>query len=150
MSLQVWLKIHILKFLLEDLWWTFWKKLWTQLGLNWWTFRFLFLYYIQQKFYFLIKRPCGKKNTKVRITQKNRKRTRKLIPKNEEISGQKAHTNTQKLNWNVSTITDVFLNQKRVNVCEHMVKMAPSESCVHIHLLSSDRETHLWSSKCFN
>ena len=36
--------------------------------------------------------------------------------KNEQISGQKAHTNTQKLNWNVSTITDVFLNQKRVNI----------------------------------
>ena len=36
----------------------------------------------------------------------------------------KAHLNTQKFNWNVSTITDVFLDQKRVNVCEHTVKMA--------------------------
>ena len=42
-----------------------------------------------------------------------------------EISRWKAHTNTWKLNWNVSMITDVFLDQKRVNVCEHMVKPAP-------------------------
>ena len=45
--------------------------------------------------------------------------------KNEEISGWKAHINTRKLNWNISTITDVFLDQKRVNVCEHMIKTAP-------------------------
>ena len=31
--------------------------------------------------------------------------------KNEEISGQKAHTNTRKPNCNISTITDVFLDQ---------------------------------------
>ena len=29
---------------------------------------------------------------------------------------------------NISMITDVFLNQKRVNVCEQMVKMAPRKS----------------------
>ena len=28
--------------------------------------------------------------------------------------------------------------------------MMPSLPCVHIHLLSSDRERHLWSSKCFH
>jgi hypothetical protein len=33
------------------------------------------------------------------------------------------HTNTLKLICNISTITNVFLNQKRVNVCEYMVKM---------------------------
>jgi hypothetical protein len=32
---------------------------------------------------------------------------------------------THKLLWYVLTITDVFLNQKRVNVCEHMVKTMP-------------------------
>ena len=47
-------------------------------------------------------------------------------------------------------ITDVFLNQKRVNICECMVKMVPHDPCIHIHLLSSDWERHLWSSKCFN
>jgi len=40
----------------------------------------------------------------------------KLLLKNEEISGQKAHTNTWKLNRNISTITDLVLNQKRVYV----------------------------------
>ena len=39
------------------------------------------------------------------------------------ISGGKAHVNTRKLNQNISTVTDVFLNQKRVNVCEHTIKM---------------------------
>ena len=48
---------------------------------------------------------------------KNRKRKGKLLPKNEEISGRKAHTNTWKLNWNILMFTDVFLDQKRVNVC---------------------------------
>ena len=35
---------------------------------------------------------------------------------------------TWKINQNVSTITDVFVNWKRVNVCEHTVKMASCES----------------------
>ena len=62
------------------------------------------------------------------INAKNRKRKGKLVLKNEEISERKAHTNTWKLNWNILTITDVFLDEKRVNVCENMVKMAPHES----------------------
>ena len=41
-----------------------------------------------------------------------------------EISGWKAQINKPKLNWYVSTITDVFLIQKRVNVGEHTIKMA--------------------------
>ena len=52
------------------------------------------------------------------------KRKGKLLPKSEEISIGKAYTNTQKLIQYISTITDVFLNQKRINVCEHMEKMA--------------------------
>ena len=52
----------------------------------------------------------------------------KVLPRIEEISGGKAHTNTWKLNQNISKVTDVFLNQKRVNVCEHMAKMASLES----------------------
>ena len=35
---------------------------------------------------------------------------------NEEISGWKAHINKRKGNWYISMITDVILNQKRVNV----------------------------------
>ena len=38
-------------------------------------------------------------------------------------------------------------DQKRVNVCEHK---APSLPHVYIHLLSSDQERHLWSSKYFD
>ena len=48
--------------------------------------------------------------------------------KNKEISRRETHRNTWKLNCNVSTITDVFLDQNRVNVCEHTVKMEPCES----------------------
>ena len=48
----------------------------------------------------------------------------KLLPKIEEISRGKAHTNTCKLIQNILMITDVFFNQKRVNVCDHMVKIA--------------------------
>ena len=73
---------------------------------------------------------------------KNGKRKGKLILKNEEISEGKAHTNIRKLR-DILTITDVFLDQKTVNVFERMVKMALSLLCVHIHLLSSDRERHL-------
>ena len=54
----------------------------------------------------------------------------------------KVHTNTRNLIY-ISAITDAFLDQKRVNVCEHVVMMA----CIHIHLLSSDRERHLWPLK---
>ena len=47
-----------------------------------------------------------------------------------------------KLIQNISTVTDVFLNQKTVNVCEHTTKIASLEtpylSCVHIHSLPSD------------
>ena len=48
---------------------------------------------------------------------KNGKRKRKLLPKN----GGKARSNTWKLILYISLITYVFLNQKKVNVCEHMV-----------------------------
>ena len=53
------------------------------------------------------------------ITQKIEKRCiekgkeMENLPKKEDMSGGKVHTNTQKLNWDVSVITDVFLNQER-------------------------------------
>ena len=31
------------------------------------------------------------------------------------------------LNYYVPTLTEVFLNQKRINVCKHTVNMAPSD-----------------------
>ena len=52
----------------------------------------------------------------------------KLPPKIEEISNGKAHTNTQKIIHNISMVTDVFLNQKRVNICDHTTKIASLQS----------------------
>ena len=66
----------------------------------------------------------------------------KLLPKNEDISREEAHTNTRKLNWYISTIADVFLDQKRVNVCEHMVKMAPS-----LGLRGQKKEEQIWQDE---
>ena len=40
----------------------------------------------------------------------------KLLPKIEEITVGKAHANKRKLHRNISTVTAVFLNQKRMNV----------------------------------
>ena len=65
--------------------------------------------------------PCGKESAEVQITKNKGKE------KIEEISIGKAHANTLKLNQNISTVTDLFLNQKKVNVCEHTTKMASLE-----------------------
>ena len=51
----------------------------------------------------------------------------KLLPKNEELSRGKSHTKTWKLIRNIVAITDVLLNQKRVDVCKHMVKITSCE-----------------------
>ena len=56
----------------------------------------------------------------------------------QEITVGQPQKSTLKLNWNILMDTAVFLNQKRANVCEHMAKMMPSLSCVHLHSLSSD------------
>ena len=58
------------------------------------------------------------------ITENKGKERREI----EEITVGKAHANTRKLNRNISTVTAVFLNQKRMNVCEHTTKMASLES----------------------
>ena len=52
----------------------------------------------------------------------------KLLLESKEITVAKAYPNTQKLNQNILTVTAVFLNKKRVNVCEHTTKMASLES----------------------
>ena len=46
------------------------------------------------------------------MPSKNGERKRKLLLKNEEISGGKAYTNKMKLIRNILTITDVFLDKK--------------------------------------
>ena len=62
------------------------------------------------------------------IKTQNKGKERENSPKIEDITGGKAHVNTRKLNLNILTITEVFLNQNRVNVCEHTTKMASLES----------------------
>ena len=75
-----------------------------------------------------INRPRGKESTKVQITQNKGKDRGKLLPKIEDITVGKAHTNTGELNQNILTVTAIFLNQKRMNVCEHTTMMASLES----------------------
>ena len=60
--------------------------------------------------------------------------------KNEEISEWKTHINTQKLHWNFSTITNVFLDQKRVTICEniHFVidkSFSEASACLCLHFI---------------
>jgi hypothetical protein len=57
------------------------------------------------------------------VQHKIRKRKGKLLTKIEEITVGKAHANTQKLNQNILTVTAIFINQKRMNVCEHTTQM---------------------------
>ena len=67
---------------------------------------------------------------------------------NEEakrVSGWKTHGKW----WDVSKLTEVFLNHKRVNVCEHTVKMVSRDSLLfHKHSPSFDWERPQWVSKC--
>jgi hypothetical protein len=77
---------------------------------------------------------------------KNWKRKRISYLKNEEISRRKAYTNTRKLNWNILTITDIFPNQKRVNVCEQTVKVIVEsfQLSFHVFVLSFFRRSLLF------
>ena len=51
----------------------------------------------------------------------------KLLLKIEEISGGKAHL-FKIYSQYILMITDVFLNPKKVNLCEHMVKMVSCDT----------------------
>jgi hypothetical protein len=64
----------------------------------------------------------------------NTKRKGNLLPESEEIF-ERTHKHTE--TCNISAITDAFLDQKRVNVCEHMVITAP------IHWSSSNSPDNL-------
>ena len=100
--------------------------LWTlfYICINWYTTE---QWNINISFYYMSMMNIFKSYFIENYTKKGTKRgnTKK---KNEEVSRWKAQINqkrTQKLNWYVSTFTEVFLNQKRINVCEHTLKMAP-------------------------
>ena len=80
----------------------------------------------------------------------NRKRKGKLFLKNEEISGWKTHTNTH---GNLIYFDDHrCLSRSEESKCmwSHGNVVAMSLPCFHIHLLSSDWERYLWSSKYIN
>ena len=114
----------------------------------------LIILFILALYVFLSIFHMERKSTEVWLTQKRGNSYRK----SKEISRRNEHINTRKLHRNISMITDVFLNQKRVNVCEYIWWVAlfrnshvvPSLPWVHIHLFSSDRERHLWLSKHFS
>ena len=84
-------------------------------------------------------RLYGKESNEVWIKQKMGKGRGNFTEKWRGLTKKGTHRNF----IDISTITDVFLDQKRV-------KMAPSLPCVHIHLFSSDWERHLWLSKYLN
>ena len=55
--------------------------------------------------------------------------------------GRKAQINVRKLNCYVLTITDVFFNQKRINVWEHTVKIAPHVESITFLTLENRSDT---------
>ena len=66
----------------------------------------------------------------------------KLLPKIEEITLGQVHVNTQKLNLNNLMVTAVFLNQKRVNLWEHMTRSSDA-----IFIVCSQTFTLFWLIK---
>jgi hypothetical protein len=78
----------------------------------------------------------------------NSKGKRKPLPKKLRDL-MKAHINTQKLKWNVKMITDVFLDQKRVNLCSK--NGTTFLYCSHgaIFTVCSHTFTLFWSRKTF-
>ena len=57
--------------------------------------------------------------------------------RNDEISGGHSQINTRKIKLYVSTLTEIFLNQKILNICEHTVKMAPRDSHIYSLLIET-------------
>ena len=68
-------------------------------------------------------RPRGKESTEVRKSQIKGKESKNSYQELKRSRKGQAHTNTRKLNRDISTGTAVYLNRKRVNVCEHTTKM---------------------------
>ena len=73
--------------------------------------------------YIYIYTPRGKESAEVQITQKIGKERGKSYRK-MKTSPDERHTQTDG-----SLITNVFLNQKRINICEPSVKTAPCGTC---------------------
>jgi hypothetical protein len=73
-------------------------------------------------------RQRGKESTEVRKSQIKGKESENSYQELKRTQKGQAHTNTRKQNRDILTGTAIFLNRKRVNVCEHTKKMASLES----------------------
>ena len=73
-------------------------------------------------------RPRRKESAKVRKSQIQGKESENSYQELKRSRKGQAHTNIRKLNRDISTGTAVFLNRKRVNVCEHTTKTVSLES----------------------
>ena len=92
------------------------------------------LLYIQNIIYVYF-RPHGKESTELQITQNNVKERKSLTRNWGDLRWKSTHKHTETYSKYFDG-QDIFLNQKRVNVCEHTAKMAlmtPSLSCFHIN-----------------
>ena len=81
-----------------------------------------------QKYHYNKFVPCGKESTELRKSQIKGKESENSYQELKRSQKRQAHTNTRILNRDISTGTAVFLNRKRVNVCEHTTKTASLES----------------------
>ena len=61
----------------------------------------------------------------------NRKIKAKLLPKNEHLRMKVIHKHKE--TFYISVITDAILDQKRLNICEHAVMMAPCKTLTLRH-----------------
>ena len=77
------------------------------------------------------KRPRGKESTEVRKSQNKGKENENSYQELKRSQKGQAHTNTRKLNRDISTGMAIFLNRKRVN-CK-----SKSVNCHFINLLHS-------------
>ena len=62
-------------------------------------------------------KPRGKESTELRKSQIKGKESENSYQELKRLRKGQAHTNTRKLNRDISTGTAVFLNRKRVNDC---------------------------------
>ena len=85
-------------------------------------------------------RPRGKESTEVRKSQIKGKESENSYQELKRSRKGQAHTNPWKLNRDILTGTAVFLNRKRVNVCEHPTKTASLESLRKVPPGGCDRD----------
>ena len=59
---------------------------------------------------------------------KKQEKKQEILTKKMKRTAVERQTNTRVVDWNVSTITDIFLDWKRVKVGENTVKTAPRDT----------------------